>query len=161
MTDKELKKLNRSELLELMLEQSRGIDRLQAELEETREALQERNLKIESCGSIAEAAAEVNSLFHAAQRAADMYLLNVQRICAEKAEEAGKTEEWQNVLRGVDPAKKKAAADQDKAKEAAAAVKTAKDENAVKDEKAVKDEEAAKGEDTVKDEEAADERQDS
>ena len=32
-----------------------------------------------------------------------MYLLNVQRICAEKAEEAGKTEEWQNVLRGVEP----------------------------------------------------------
>ena len=109
MIDKELKKLNRSELLELMLEQSREIDRLQAELEETREALQERNLKIESCGSIAEAAAEVNSLFHAAQRAADMYLLNVQRICAEKAEEAGKTEEWQKALRGVDPEKKIAA----------------------------------------------------
>ena len=103
MTDKELRKLNRSELLELMLEQSREIDRLQAELEETREALQERNLKIESCGSIAEAAAEVNSLFHAAQRAADMYLLNVQRICAEKAEEAGRSEEWQKVLRGVEP----------------------------------------------------------
>ena len=108
MTDKELKKLNRSELLELMLEQSREIDRLQAELEETREALQERNLKIKSCGSIAEAAAEVNSLFHAAQRAADMYLLNVQRICAEKAEEAGKTEEWQNALRGVEPESKQA-----------------------------------------------------
>ena len=88
MTDKELRKLTRSELLELMLEQRREIDRLQEELEETREALQERNLKIESCGSIAEAAAEVNSLFHAAQRAADMYLLNVQRICAEKAQEA-------------------------------------------------------------------------
>ena len=111
MTDKELKKLNRSELLELMLEQSREIDRLQEELEETREALQERNLKIESCGSIAEAAAEVNSLFHAAQRAADMYLLNVQRICAEKAEEAGKTEEWQKALRGEDPEGKKAAAE--------------------------------------------------
>ena len=101
MTDKELRKLNRSELLELMLEQSREIDRLQEELEETREALQERNLKIESCGSIAEAAAEVNSLFPAAQRAADMYLLNVQRICAEKAAEAGKTEEWQKVLKGA------------------------------------------------------------
>ena len=135
MTDKELKKLNRSELLELMLEQSKEIDRLQAELEETREALQERNLKIESCGSIAEAAAEVNSLFHAAQRAADMYLLNVQRICAEKAEEAGKTEEWQNVLRGVDPAKKKAAADQDKAEEAAADKEAVKDEETA-DEKA-------------------------
>ena len=135
MTDKELKKLNRSELLELMLEQSREIDRLQEELEETREALQERNLKIESCGSIAEAAAEVNSLFHAAQRAADMYLLNVQRICAEKAAEAGKTEEWQNVLKGVDPAKKAAAAE-DQVKKSAVA-------DPDKAEKATEDEEAA------------------
>jgi len=141
MTDKELKKLNRSELLELMLEQSREIDRLQEELEETREALQERNLKIESCGSIAEAAAEVNSLFHAAQRAADMYLLNVQRICAEKAAEAGKTEEWQNVLKGVDPAKKAAAAE-DQVKKSAVA-------------------DPDKAEKATEDEEAADEKQDS
>ena len=103
MTDKQLRKLNRAELLELLLEQSREIDRLQEELTETREALQERNLKIESCGSIAEAASEVNSLFHAAQRAADMYLLNVQRICAEKAEEAGKAEEWEEALRVMQP----------------------------------------------------------
>ena len=103
MTDKQLKKLNRSELLELMLEQSREIDRLQEELEETRTALAERNLKIESCGSIAEAAAEVNSLFKSAQRAADMYLLNVQRICAEKAEAAGKSEEWAAELRAMEP----------------------------------------------------------
>ncbi len=104
MTDKDLRKLKRSELLELMLEQSREIDRLQEELEETRAALQERNLKIESCGSIAEAAAEVNSLFYAAQRAADMYLLNVQRICAEQAEQAGAAEKWQETLRVLDPA---------------------------------------------------------
>ena len=103
MTDKELRKLSRSDLLELMLEQSREIDRLHAELEETRNALQERNIKIESCGSIAEAAAEVNSLFRAAQRAADMYLLNVQRICAEKAQEAGKEKAWEAVLKGMEP----------------------------------------------------------
>ena len=103
MTDKELKKLNRSELLELMLEQSREIDRLQEELEETRNALQERNLKIATCGSIAEAAAEVNSLFYAAQRAADMYLIYVQRICAEKAEKSGAGKEWQEQLRVMDP----------------------------------------------------------
>ena len=143
MTDKELRKLNRSELLELMLEQSREIDRLQAELEETREALRERNLKIESCGSIAEAAAEVNALFHAAQRAADMYLLNVQRICAEKAEEAGKTEEWQSMLKGVDPTKKKAGADPDKAEEAADPDKTEKAADPDKVEKAADNEEAA------------------
>jgi len=106
MTDKQLKKLNRAELLELLLEQSREIDRLQAELAETKDALLERNIKIESCGSIAEAAAEVNSLFHAAQRAADMYLLNVQRICAEKAEAAGRKEEWSAAIRNLEPSGK-------------------------------------------------------
>ena len=99
MTDRQLKKLNRNELLELMLEQSKEIDRLEAELDETKAALAERNLKIATCGSIAEAAAEVNSLFRSAQRAADMYLLNVQRICAEKAEAAGKSEDWEAELR--------------------------------------------------------------
>ncbi len=103
MTDKQLRKLSRAELLELLLEQSREIDRLQSELAETKDALLERNIKIDSCGSIAEAAAEVNSLFHAAQRAADMYLLNVQRVCAEKAEAAGQTEAWENKLRELDP----------------------------------------------------------
>ena len=53
--------------------------------------------------SIAEAAAEVNSLFHAAQRAADMYLLNVQRICAEKAETAGQAERWAECLKDMQP----------------------------------------------------------
>lgn len=103
MTDKRLMKLSRSELLELMLEQSQEIDRLHEELEETKAALAERNLRIESCGSIADAAVEVNELFRTAQRAADMYLLNIQRICAEKAEAAGKTEEWESEMRGMDP----------------------------------------------------------
>ncbi len=33
-----------------------------------------------------------------------MYLLNVQRICAEKAEAAGQAEAWETALRGMDPA---------------------------------------------------------
>ena len=104
MTDKQLKKLNRAELLELLLEQSKEIDRLQSELEETRDALAERNLKIEQCGSLADAAAELNSLFRTAQKTADMYLLNVQRMCAEKAEAAGKTKQWEKALRNMEGA---------------------------------------------------------
>ena len=127
MTDKQLKKLNRSELLELMLEQSREIDRLQEELEETRAALTERNLKIDSCGSIAEAAAEVNYLFQSAQKAADMYLLNVQRICAEKAEEAGKAEAWEAAMRGMDPSAVRKPAVPKKDKEAEPEDKTKKE----------------------------------
>ena len=102
MTDKQLRKLNRAELLELLLEQSKEIDRLESELEETQAALRERNLKIENCGSIADAAAEVNSLFRIAQKTADMYLVNVQRLCAEKAEAAGKSEEWTERMKSME-----------------------------------------------------------
>ena len=112
MTDKQLKKLNRAELLELLLEQSKEIDRLESELEETRNALAERNLKIEQCGSIADAAVELNALFRTAQRTADMYMMNVQRLCTEKAEAAGKTEEWAERMHAMEeqPAAGKAAA---------------------------------------------------
>ena len=83
MTDKELKKLKRAELLQLLLTQSREIDRLRAELEEVNQKLNERNLSLDNCGSIAEAAMSIHNIFEEAQNAADLYLDNVKR----KAEE--------------------------------------------------------------------------
>lgn len=98
MTDKELKKLRRAELLELMLEQSREIDRLRAELSETKKALESRELRIEQTGSIAEAAAVLNGLFETAQATASLYLENVERICDERAAAAGRTEVWREAV---------------------------------------------------------------
>lgn len=93
MTDKELSRLKRGELLEMLLEQSREVERLKAELETAQTALEERSIRIDHAGSIAEAALQVNGVFEAAQEAAKQYLENVEslshrqeKICEERTE---------------------------------------------------------------------------
>lgn len=80
MTDRELRKLNRTELLELLLEKSRENERLRTQLEEAKEQLADRAIQLANAGSIAEAALELNGVFEAADRAASQYLENVRRI---------------------------------------------------------------------------------
>ncbi len=99
MEQKQLKKLSRVELLELMLEQSRMIDSLREEIAAAKEQLRERNLRVGACGSIAEAAAEVSSLYSSARTAADLYLDNILRVCSEQAESAGQAEAWEEKLK--------------------------------------------------------------
>ena len=79
MTDKELKRLSRSELLEMLLSQSRKMDKMQAEIDELKEKLKSREILLENAGSIAEAALELNGLWETAQSAADQYVENVKR----------------------------------------------------------------------------------
>lgn len=80
MTNSKLKKLNRKQLLELMLEQSKRIDQLEQELEQAREELENRRIIAEKAGSIAEASLQLNKVFEAAQLAADQYLENVRHL---------------------------------------------------------------------------------
>lgn len=86
MTDRELKKLSRADLLELLLEESRENERLREQLREANEKLADRAIILENTGSIAEAALRLNGVFEAAERAAVQYLENVRR----RAEEASK-----------------------------------------------------------------------
>ncbi len=81
MTDKELRKLNRMELLEILLAQQQEIERLQAELAEANRQLESRDLKINEMGSIAEASLALNDVFSNAQKAADLYIQNIYRVC--------------------------------------------------------------------------------
>ena len=80
MTDKELRRLSRRELLQMLLEQTGEVERLQAELDKTRAELDDRAIMLESCGNIAEASLKINRVFEAAQQAAEQYLANVRRI---------------------------------------------------------------------------------
>ena len=98
MEDRRLRKLTREELLELMLEQSKEIDRLRKEVEEAKAVLRDRDHRISSCDSVAQAAAEVSELYHAAQDAVDIYILNIRRICEERAAAAGKETAWKDFL---------------------------------------------------------------
>lgn len=86
MTDKELRKLSRGELLEMLLAQSKDAESLRSQLEETTAKLESRNIDLAKAGSIADAALELNGVFAAAQAAADQYLENVSRMTGRQEE---------------------------------------------------------------------------
>ena len=79
MTEKDLKKLNRYQLLELLIVQTERADKLQARVDELEQQLQERELKMDSMGSIAEASLQIGGVFQAVQAAAELYLSAAKR----------------------------------------------------------------------------------
>lgn len=80
MTEVELKKLSRADLLEMLLASSKENAKLREEIAELKRALESREIAINNAGSIAEAALQVNGVFAAAQKAAEQYLENVKRL---------------------------------------------------------------------------------
>jgi len=78
-TEKELKKLNRYQLLELLVAQTKRADELQARLDELEQLLADRDIEMDALGSIAEASLRLNGVFQAAQEAADAYLLAAKK----------------------------------------------------------------------------------
>ena len=77
MDDKEFRKLKREDLIEIIYQYQRREQRMQQELESLRTQLEDRNIRVQKAGSIAEAALALNGVFEAAQKAADQYLLTI------------------------------------------------------------------------------------
>ena len=77
-TEKELKKLNRYQLLELIILQTEEMEKLRKEHEETKAKLEKRQIIMEKVGNIAEASLQLSGIFEAAQMAADVYLESVK-----------------------------------------------------------------------------------
>ena len=95
MNTKELKKMSRCDLLEILVEQSEKIEALEAQLASARETLEDRTIAITECGSIAEAALKLNAVFQSADSAANQYLENIEKlsgaqeiICAQREAES-------------------------------------------------------------------------
>lgn len=84
MTDKELRRLKRVDLLELLIAQTRENDRLKAELAEVKAQLAERDLVLNEAGSIAEAALRINGVYQATQAAVDQYIRSIQQLGAKQ-----------------------------------------------------------------------------
>lgn len=84
MTDKELRRLSRSELLEMLIAQTEENDRLKIRLEQAEAQLRDRRIAIDKAGSLAEAALSLNGVFQAAEAAAQQYLENIQRISGQQ-----------------------------------------------------------------------------
>lgn len=89
MTDRELKKLSRSELLEILIEQSRELKAVRAELDEAKSELANRKIVMDNAGSIAEASLQLSGIFQDAQEACRQYTDSIrdlserqEKICA-------------------------------------------------------------------------------
>lgn len=89
MTDKELKKLSRMELLEILIDLSNENIELKNSVQELSYQLDNRNIMIGEVGSIAEASLKLNGVFEAAEAAASQYIENIKRI-SESQEEISK-----------------------------------------------------------------------
>lgn len=92
MTNTELKKLSRSDLLEILVEQSERIESLELELRAAQAELEDRRITISRAGSIAEASLELNKIFQAAENAAQQYLENIERLSGNREEVFAKLE---------------------------------------------------------------------
>ena len=78
--ENELKRLSRSDLIEIIYQYQQREEELLEENRVLQETLASRQIEIEKAGSIAEAALALNGVFEAAQKAADQYLANVKQI---------------------------------------------------------------------------------
>lgn len=80
MTDKELRRLNRRQLLEMLIAAAEENEHLRSALEQAQAEVNSRRILLEHSGSMAEAALRLNGVFEAADRAARQYLTNVQAM---------------------------------------------------------------------------------
>lgn len=94
MTAKELKRLRRSDLLEMLLTLRKENEQLRQQLDHAQEQLENRRIEIERSGSLAEAALRLNGVFEAAQAACEQYAENMrQRMEQQEWETTKKCEE--------------------------------------------------------------------
>lgn len=86
MTAKELRRLSRRELMELLLAQSRELKELQSKYDAAEQALEDKTIAISQAGSIAEAALALSGIFEAAEEACRQYTRNVAALCQKQKE---------------------------------------------------------------------------
>jgi len=77
---KDIKKMSRRDLLEILVLQSKKIDELQEKLDKTNELLNSKQIMVSEAGSIAEASLKLNKVFEVAQASADQYLESIKKI---------------------------------------------------------------------------------
>ena len=95
MLDKELKKLSRRELVDIIYQMKKNEEQLLEQIAVLEENLHDKRIRIEEAGSIAEAAAEITNVFSVAQTTADLYLQEIacmkeknEKDCAKIIDEA-------------------------------------------------------------------------
>lgn len=83
MTDKEFKRLNRAQLIDIIYQLQIKLDELSEENQRLTAELVDKRLRIGQAGNIAAAALEMNSCLRNVQQAADQYLEEIRALHAE------------------------------------------------------------------------------
>ena len=98
MNNKDLKKLSRRELVEIIYQMKKNEQKMQERMDELQAALDDKRIRVSEAGSIAAVAASINGLMAAAQATADLYLSEIayrkaeaERECATLIEDAKQT----------------------------------------------------------------------
>ena len=86
MTERELRRLSRTDLLELLLAQRRENEQLRCILDQTQAQLADKNIKINNAGSIAEASLQLSGVFAAAQDSCQYYMDNIRLLSERQSE---------------------------------------------------------------------------
>lgn len=89
MAEKELRKMSRTELIEIIYALQQNEKTLREENKELCRQLEDKTIRIENAGSIAEAALSLNRIFEDAQAAAQQYLDSVRMLGKEAAKPQG------------------------------------------------------------------------
>ena len=83
MTDKEFKRLNRAQLIDIIYQLQLQVDELTEQNQSLENELLDKRLRIDNAGDIAYAALEINNCFRSAQSAAEQYLNEIRSLHAE------------------------------------------------------------------------------
>ena len=80
MTDKEFKRLSRSQLIDIIYQYQLQVDKLTEQNQELKRRLEDKRLRLRNAGNIADAALEMNNCFRSAQDAAEQYLNEIKTL---------------------------------------------------------------------------------
>ena len=93
MIRKELRKLSRRELIDIIYQMKKNEQQMQDEITSLQEELQERRIRVSVAGSIAEASLQLSGIFTAAQDSCQYYLENVKLLSERQAKVCQQMEE--------------------------------------------------------------------
>ena len=92
MTDHQLRKASRVDLLKLLLEERKEKEQLQQQLSQIQEELGQRQIMIDQSGTLAEAALKLSGIFDAAESACRYYTENIRSLSGRQEEICRKME---------------------------------------------------------------------
>ena len=87
MSEKDLKRLGRAELIDIIIELQKENTVLTNKNKKLTQMLNEKNIILNNAGSIAEASLKLNKVFETAQAAADQYVESVKSMAREEIRE--------------------------------------------------------------------------